>query len=512
MKVVTSQEMRCIDKITIEKYGILGIVLMENAGRYIADVCENYIVKNNAKNILIVVGKGNNGGDGVVVGRLLKNRGYNVSIVIIPKREEFKGDAKINVYIAYNIGLNIKNYDDKILNEEIEKCDFILDAIFGTGIKGEVKEPYKSIIDTINESGKYIISVDIPSGLDGDTGKVCGSAIIANETATINLYKRGLLLDKSYIYTGKISVGDISIPDIIYKNDIEIKCNMLTEKEAKELMPKRIKRSNKGTYGKLFVLAGSRGMTGAAYLCSKSAYRTGCGLVYSCIVKSAVNVIQNILPEAVCIPLEEKDGFVCNESIKNLLSQIKNGSALIVGPGLGNNEEVYDVVKNVIVNSEMPMVIDADGLNVLSRNVDILNNIKSIPVITPHPKEMERLIGIPVNEILENTVDVALDFAKKYNCVVLLKDSRTIIANPNGEFYINTRGNSSLAKGGSGDVLTGIIGSLLVQGLKPFESAVLGAYIHGVTGEKAKQIFTPYGALAGDFCDIIPKALQSILE
>ncbi len=512
MKVTTGAEMRNIDKTAIEKYGIPGIVLMENAGRCVFDICENYISKSGKSNVLIVAGKGNNGGDGFVVARLLKNKGYSVSLIVVSEKSDIKGDALTNIEIAEKIGIDIKTYKPEIFEKEIFKCDFIVDALLGTGLKGEVREPYKTVIESINKSEKYVISVDIPSGLDSDTGEILGSCVVADETVTLALPKRGLYLENSFLYTGKLTVADISMPSIIYENDMDIKGNVLTKEEAFEIMPKRIKRSNKGTYGRLFVVAGSKGMTGASYLCCKSAYRTGCGVVHSCIVNSAVSVMQSILPEAVYIPLEDMGGFVYKDSIDDVEHEMYKALAFVIGPGLGGRKQVSEFVKQILVDIDVTAVIDADGLNAIADDTDILKKMKKMPIITPHPKEMERLTGIPVKDILNNTVDVALDFAKTHNCVVLLKDSRTVIANPKGEFYINTRGSSALAKGGSGDVLSGIIGSLVSQGCDTFESAVLGAYIHGITGEIAGERFTNYGSLSGDFADIIPEALKSILE
>ena len=508
MKVANAEKIRRADKITIEGYGIPGVVLMENASQGVARVCLKELEGIKEPSVLVIAGKGNNGGDGYAAARLLKNNGVKCEIVVLGDLKEIKGDAKINLDVAHKIGIPITN-DISDIDEKIKNADIVLDAIFGTGFAGQAREPHATIIEKINKLAKKVVSVDIPSGVNADNGHTDGSCVMADVTVTFALPKLGNLLYPGAENTGRLEVIDISIPEQVI-DTLRIDTNYLTEEEAKALLPKRTPRSNKGTYGKLLILAGSEKMPGAAFLAGKSAYRTGVGLVYSGIPYHRRKVFQQLLPEAICIPLDDYEGTVYDESYDGIADIIDDMTAIAVGPGLGNGKYVKDFVERVLRNAKVPVIIDADGLNAISKNPDVLRKTSRTPVITPHPGEMSRLTGLTVKEILADPLECARKFAINYNAITVLKDARTIIAHPDGRVYINLTGNNAMAKGGSGDVLTGIISALVAEGMDSYSAACLGCYIHGKAGDMAAEDIGHYGVLARDLCEYTAKVLKSM--
>ena len=508
MKVANAEKIRRADKITIEGYGIPGVVLMENASQGVARVCLKELEGIKEPSVLVIAGKGNNGGDGYAAARLLKNNGVKCGIVVLGDLKDIKGDAKINLDVAHKIGIPITN-DISDIDEKIKNADIVLDAIFGTGFAGQAREPHATIIEKINKLAKKVVSVDIPSGVNADNGHTDGSCVMADVTVTFALPKLGNLLYPGAENTGRLEVIDISIPEQVI-DTLRIDTNYLTEEEAKALLPKRTPRSNKGTYGKLLILAGSEKMPGAAFLAGKSAYRTGVGLVYSGVPYHRRKVFQQLLPEAICIPLDDYEGTVYDESYDGIADIIDDMTAIAVGPGLGNGKYVKDFVERVLRNAKVPVIIDADGLNAISKNPDVLRKTSRTPVITPHPGEMSRLTGLTVKEILADPLECARKFAINYNAITVLKDARTIIAHPDGRVYINLTGNNAMAKGGSGDVLTGIISALVAEGMDSYSAACLGCYIHGKAGDMAAEDIGHYGVLARDLCEYTAKVLKSM--
>ncbi|MBQ2753026.1 MAG: NAD(P)H-hydrate dehydratase [Firmicutes bacterium] len=508
MKVANAEKIRRADKITIEGYGIPGIVLMENASQGVARVCLKELEGIKDPKVLVIAGKGNNGGDGYAAARLLKNNGVKCEIVVLGDLKEIKGDAKINLDVAHKINIPITN-DISNIDEKIKNADIVLDAIFGTGFAGQAREPHATIIEKINKLAKKVVSVDIPSGVNADNGHTDGSCIMADVTVTFALPKLGNLLYPGAENTGRLEVIDISIPEQVI-DTLRIDTNYLTEEEAKALLPKRRPRSNKGTYGKLLIVAGSEKMPGAAFLAGKSAYRTGVGLVYSGIVYHRRKVFQQLLPEAICLSLDDYEGTVYDESYDGIADVIDDMTAIAVGPGLGNGKYVKDFVERVLRNAKVPVIIDADGLNAISKNPDVLRKTSRTPIITPHPGEMSRLTGLAVKEILADPIECARRFAINYNTITVLKDARTIIAHPDGRVYINLTGNNAMAKGGSGDVLTGIISALVAQGMDSFNAACLGCFIHGKAGDMAAEDIGHYGVLARDLCEYTAKVIKSM--
>ncbi|MEW9095559.1 MAG: NAD(P)H-hydrate dehydratase [Clostridiaceae bacterium] len=479
MKVGTSQIMNNIDKYCIDNIGIPGIVLMENAA---IKVIKN-IPLEKFNNFVVVCGKGNNGGDGFAVCRHLYSLGKKVDIFLIGEEKNMSEDCHINYSILKNMGLRIhtiNNIEDiNNLRETLKRSHMTIDSIFGTGLNSKVKDIYSTVISVINENSSYILSIDIPSGLDSNNGKVLGNCIRANKTVTFQLYKRGFLNYEIHNLLGDLIVEDIGIPEFI-EDKFHQKEFILDKDMVKSKIRIRDKYSHKGDYGRVAIIAGSKGYTGAAYICTEGAVKSGSGLVTLCTREDILESLASKVSEAMLVSIEDEKSF--NE-------MIKKSNSIAIGPGMGNSEDTFKILVNVMQNADCPVVIDADGLNVLKNNINILKEKKSNLILTPHLGEMARLINKPIDYIKENRIEIAKDFAEKHGVVLLLKGYYTLITD--GEsLIVNSTGNSAMASGGMGDCLTGIIASLLAQGYSPLRAAALGAYIHGYCGDKlSKKMF-----------------------
>lgn len=512
MKVALSDEMRKIDLDMINEYGMPGVVLMENAGRRIVEA----IVGEGYASGLMVCGTGNNGGDGFVVARYLRNYGMNVKIFVVGDKKTIKDDALINLNICKKLGIEIKDlvydYDFVKFQAEIDKYDFIVDGIFGTGLHNEVNGIHRRVIDAINESEKYVYSIDIPSGVGGNDGKVYGEAIRADKTIALQLPKCGNLVYPGAEYNGEVIISDIGIPNCVI-NNYELKHNLINYDLIKKNFRRRIRNSHKGNYGKVNVIAGSTGMTGAALLTCQSILRTGAGLLKLFIGESLNPIIKISIPEAITVPLQEmRKGVVGIKHIPKIIEASKDVHAMAIGPGCGVSSELSEVLRQLIESVECPLVIDADGLNVLAKNISWLQKKQGEIIITPHPGELSRLSGHEVDHINENSIDVVKEFSIEHGVITVLKGASTIVALPNGEVYINTNGNPGMATGGSGDVLTGIITGLVAQGLSPKDAAITGVYLHGYTGDRVVEDIGEYGLLAGDLIESLPYVIKDLVE
>lgn len=474
MYILSTEEMKAVEKYAIEEIGVPSIVLMENAARNTAEI----IISQNPEKAVIFAGKGNNGGDGLAIARHLITNNIAVKIYFIGDRSKATKDCitNLNILEKYNTDISY-GYNGEALD-----CDIIVDALIGTGLKRKLSEEYTQIVNKINSSNCKIVAVDCPTGINSDTGEDYGMAVNADITVTFHCPKTGLMLYPAYSHAGKIFVEDIGIP-YISKSDTFILDGFN--------MPKRNPDSHKGTYGKSLVVAGCETMAGAAILNCKSAYKAGAGLVNLCTTDNVISAIHQALPEAVTTKRNNID--------------YSYGNVCAIGSGLGNNREL---VENVIKNYKQNIVIDADGLNCISENTDILNNVKNRCVITPHLREMSRLTGYDVKYIKSNLITVAKEFAQKYNTVVVLKDSHSIITDGN-KICINITGTPAMSKGGTGDCLCGVITGLIAQGISLFESACLGCYIIGKAGERAEEKFGMYSVMAGDIIDCISDVIKN---
>jgi len=498
MKIATAEIMRSIDRYCIDILGIPGIVLMENAA---LKVMKN--IRSNIKNFVIVCSSGNNGGDGFAVARHLLNRGNYVEIFSLGSEKNMSADALVNLNIIRNMGVEIikvnNNEDLEVLRESIIHCETTIDAIFGTGLSREVEGIYSLAITIINENSKYILSIDVPSGFECDSGKVLGNCIKSDKTVTFELFKKGFLGYETDSFTGEVVIEKIGIPrsvvDKFHENEYIMDIDFI-----KKLIKKRNKYSHKGDYGRTLILAGSLGFTGAAYISTQAAVRSGAGLVTLCCDSSIQNILSGKLVEAMTVSTDDE---------KRLDSLITKSNCIAIGPGLGNNNGTLMLLEKILLNSECPVVIDSDGLNVLEGNLEMLKNKKCQIVLTPHMGEMARISGFSIDEINENKIDIAKEFAKKYNVILLLKGFNTIITDGK-TLQINPTGSSAMASGGMGDCLTGIIASFISQGYDILTATCVGAYVHGYCGDKlSKKMFC---VNANHILEALPSIIKEIQD
>jgi hydroxyethylthiazole kinase-like uncharacterized protein yjeF len=523
MRLVTSSQMRNIDEKTIEVVGIPGLQLMEKAGKGVAEVAREMLGDPAGKKVIIFCGRGNNGGDGFVVGRYLAQWGAQVKFFLTAKKDEIKGDAKTNLKKAQDLKLSVH----EILNEkEIPspvEAHLIVDALFGTGFEGEITGYLKNLVERINASGIPVLSVDIPSGLHSDTGEFTGVCIKATRTVTMALPKIGHFFFPGKAISGKVSVVDIGVPPQVVEEE-NIDLNLITEDEVRRMIPHRPPDAYKGTCGRVVLIAGSTGLTGAASLASLSSLRTGAGMAVLGIPKTLNPILEEKLTEVMTKPLPDvrKKGALALRGLGEVRELLKWGDCCAIGPGLGQHFETSELVRRLVSKLQMPAVIDADGLNAIAKDTSILKECKAPLILTPHIGELSRLNGVPIPEIARDRKKYASDFVKEYNCVLVFKGATTIISEPGGQTYVNPTGNAGMATAGSGDVLTGILVGLLAQMLMlrkgedikkiMLDTACAGVFIHGLTGDLVKEEKGEMGMIAGDLMEKIPEALLRLIE
>ncbi|NLB89463.1 MAG: NAD(P)H-hydrate dehydratase [Syntrophomonadaceae bacterium] len=511
MKVVKASQMKAIDENAIKEYGIPGLVLMENAGIRTVEVIAEILGDVQGKNIVVIVGKGNNGGDGLVIARHLLNAGALVNVFMMGREEELSPDNLTNFNIIKKMTSNYHTlYGETDLDKlmlSLLSADLIVDSIYGVGFKGMLNDFDSKIVKMVNWCKAPVVAVDIPSGLDADTGKVHGEVVAALHTVTYGLPKIGLLLEPGKSYVGTLSVADISIPEPLL-NDDNLKVNLITRKAISPLIKPRLAESHKGTYGHVLVVGGSIGLTGAIVMAANAALRTGAGLVTAAVPESLLPIVQSNLVEVMTLPLAETSqatiALEAKPALENFLGKV---SVCAVGPGMGRYPEALAIIDSIIESSGVPIVIDADGLNALEKNMSILKDRQVPIVITPHPGEMARLTGKTIAEIQADRLNIATEFAQEWGITVVLKGNNTIIATASGEAYININGNPGMATGGSGDVLCGMIAGLIAQGLNPVEAAYTGVFLHGAAGDRVAEEKGQRGLIAGDLINAIPDIL-----
>lgn len=487
-----------IDDLSINSYGIPSLVLMERAA---LSVCReiNALSKfhESKDRIIIVTGTGNNGADGLAIARILREYGIFAKVYAVGNKEKCSREFKVQQDILRKIDIHI-NWINDINDFNIDPRDFIIDSIFGIGLKREITGLYKEVIDRINESSAFVVSVDMPSGLSSENGCVLGCGIRADITVTFGYEKSGLYLCDGRDYSGKVickNVGFVDKAIDIVKERRQDNVLMALEDVDIGGIPKRKNSSNKGTYKNVVIIAGSKKMSGAAYLSGEAAYRCGSGIVKLFSHNNNLLLLKEKLPEAIVSDYDEV--IVGDKDI------------VVIGPGLSTDEMAVKLVSKVL-DSCNNIVIDADGLNVISRHRELLEKLNENVIITPHIKEMSCLTGYDVKYIKENIVKVSKEFAKKYKCVTVIKDSTTVISDSNGNTYINLSGNSGMSTGGSGDVLSGIVGGMLSQGLTGVYAAAMAVYIHGLAGNIAKDDKTMYGLIASDIAGAIPEVFKRV--
>lgn len=514
MKIITAQQMYELEERANKEYSITQVQLMENAGRGVAQWIDRFVEeKSIPKEVLIICGGGNNAGDGFVGARYLQDMGFRVSVICLVKEDELKGPAKINYNKLKRIKkLSIYKAFNKIQLERLgyifKDTPLILDCILGTGIKGEVKGFFREVIEYINSLSKKVISVDIPSGMDANTGN--GLCIKANATLTMGLPKVGLLKPGIEDTVGYLHIIDIGLPQELVK---EVKSNLeyIHPQDFSGLVPRRLLSSHKGNFGHVLVLAGSPQYTGAAALCAMGALRSGAGLVTLGVPRGLQEVYQIKLTESMTLALPEtEEGTLSEDAYPYIMKFIENVDSVALGPGISKHPSTIKLVKKIISGSPKPLVIDADGVNAIAEELLVLRKAKAPLILTPHPGEMARLLHTSIKSVQMDRWKITRELADKYGITIVLKGFHSIVAGDDKKIYINSSGNPGMASGGMGDVLTGIIAGLLAQGFRVIDSVRLGVYIHGASGDLVASEKGEWGILASDLLGKLPFVMNRV--
>ncbi len=508
---LNSFQMKEIDTFTIEQIGIPSCVLMEKAA--MAVVAHVKKVCSKESKIIAVCGYGNNGGDGIAVARMLHMEGYFVDIIMVGEERRATKETKQQLKIAENLGVSI------LQKVQLTEYTIIIDAIFGIGLTREITGVFKKIIEEINEAKKTVVSVDIPSGVSADNGTIMGVAVKADITVTFGWEKIGCLVFPGAEYAGTVHIEEIGFAT---RGNTELSSRFYFEKKPKDLFPVRKQDSNKGTYGKVLIIAGSKNMFGAAYFSAKAAYRMGAGLVRIVTARENREILQSQLPEAILTTYETKENVLLEQDEKTIKEAISWASVILLGPGLGRSAISTSLVKITITQTSVPLVVDADGLNIISDMIsaqvpdktDVEGRITYLAqllpkgtIITPHKKELSVLTGIPFENLVNCLIDSSVSCTYNNEIIYVKKDARTIVSFGTLD-YINVTGNDGMSTAGSGDVLAGMIVGLLAQGTVPFISAILGVYLHGLSGDIASEQKGTRSMIASDILEMIPEALK----
>ncbi len=508
MQLYSASEMVAVDRHAIDVLGMPGVVLMENAGRACAHLLADKLHHCFPGPVLVVAGKGNNGGDGYVVARTLADRGWQVITLVLAAPEDISGDAAVMLKVLEQCDQDIVFAADARQLQQAFAAQtpaLIVDAVFGTGLKADVQGLPAEAIELVNQAAAPVVAIDIPSGIDASTGRVCGCVVKADLTVSFDHAKIGHISQPGARYIGNLEVVDIGIPLGKRPAEVTPRAWMIDITAARGLLPVRPAFGHKGHFGHLLVVAGSTGKTGAAALSGDAAVRSGCGLVTVAVPASLHGIMEIKLTEAMTLPLSDEGGCLCFAAYAQIVRQADSCQALALGPGLGQSDDLRRLVRELVCSVQQPVIVDADGLNLLAGQLECLVERRGNPLIlTPHPGEMARLTGLSVAEIEADRYRVARDFACRYQVVLLLKGARTLVAAPDGRVHIHITGNSGLSSGGSGDVLTGIIGGLLAQGLGPFAAASLAAWWHGRAAEQIAAHHGPAGMAASDLIRQLP--------
>jgi len=508
--VVTAAEMAEMDRYSIEVLGIPGIVLMENAGLDCVVAAEDLLGDPKGKRVVFFCGKGNNGGDGYVVARHLHNHGAQVEVYLVGEKAQVRGDARTNLHILEQMGIGVRPIATGEHLLGIPKgAHLVVDALLGTGVQGPVTGLLADVIEFINRYGAPVLSIDLPTGMNTDVGSIDGPCVRATVTVTMGELKRGLLFSPGREHAGRVRVADISMPPLV-RERVSVETFLVERNDVAQRLPKRPPDAHKTQCGKVFILAGSLGMTGAAALTSESTLRAGTGLVYLGIPRSLNDILEEKVTEVITKPLPETpEGSLSLEAETPIAEFVDWADVVALGPGLTTHPQTKLLVEHIVSKIEKPMVLDADGINALARKAGAVKQCRAPMVLTPHPGEVSRLVGLPIEAICANPIEVARQIAADLGKVLVLKGGPTVIAEPDGRVYINPTGNAGMATAGAGDVLTGAIAGLMAQGLSPRDAAIVGVYVHGLAGDLAAQAKGRLGMIAGDILAHLPAAFQS---
>ncbi len=505
MKILMAEQMKNIDRRATERFGIPSILLMENAAVAVVDaIFEHYA---DCERVSIFCGTGSNGGDGLAVARHLENRGVVPAVFIIGDRRKFAGDAATNLTICERLAIPMYDISDTdslaTALVHASDADVVVDAVFGTGLNRAPEGTYAEAIRSMNEMGLPIVAVDVPSGANASSAEPFEPCIQAAVTVTFAAPKICHVFEPAAVQCGEVIVADVSIPDAAIQDEA-VTLALTTPADVRPHITARLASTHKGTYGHVGIVAGSPGRTGAAVMCARGAIRTGAGLVTVATDPASAAVVNAGSVESMTFPIETA------WSRPEVTTFLEGKDAVLVGPGLRDDEESYAFVRDVINGVEQPLVIDASGLNAFAGRAKEINPRSRPRVITPHPGEMARLLGMSSNDVVAARIDVARQAAQLCNCIVVLKGHQTLIADPEGHVNVNPTGNPGMASGGMGDVLGGMIAALLARGADPFDAACAAAYLHGFAGDLLKEEMGDTGLAAMDLAERIPTAIQRL--
>lgn len=515
-KIITGTQMQELDRRTIGEAHIPARVLMDRAGSGLVAALEQTFGSTQGKRVIILCGKGNNGGDGFVAARLLHRRRTQVQVLMMSPASELSRDAAVmyRQFVRTAGKSAVHLYTSKsLVSSLLRESDLIIDALLGTGLSSDVTAHYADAIDCINEAGRPVVAADLPSGLHADTGAILGRAVRASLTVTFGLPKLGLYQSHGVDLSGSVSLIDIGIPQA-YIEAVTSHTTLITPASVRAVLPARRPASHKGTFGHAGIIAGSVGKTGAAAMAAKAALRIGTGLVTVAVPAGVNDVLESKLLEAMTIPMPDTKARTFSRSaLDRLKTFITTRTAVAIGPGLSTHPETVELVQALMKDLDRPAVLDADALNALAGRASVLTACKTPPILTPHPGEMARLeANATPQSINADRIGTAVRFARERGTFVVLKGARTVVARPDGAAAICPTGNPGMATAGTGDVLTGMIVGLLAQGLAPWEAACAGTYLHGYAGDLAAADKGPAGLIAGDVIEQIPYALKTVQQ
>ncbi len=523
MRLATAEQMKRMDDRAIHGRGIPSTLLMERAARGILEAALSLVeelgqkdrtehLPGTVKRAAVFSGPGNNGGDGVAVARLLRREGWQVRAFLVGAREKMSPDCQEMERRLQEAGGELEDYrpDSEDQRAFVLGADVTIDALFGVGLNSPLRGPGSSAVCLMNESPAPVVSADIPSGIEADTGRVLGDAVQAAVTVTFSMGKPGLFVGKGALHAGKVVVHDIGIlPELFQEETFSVET--VTGDMVRSWLPARPADGHKGTFGKVYALAGSVGYTGAPVLAARAAARTGAGLVYLDVAEDIYPIVapkcDEVIPRP--IPLPAREGAMSMEVLGEVLEHIRQCDAGLVGPGFYESVETADLLFGILEHTTCPLVVDAGGLNLVAAHIDILDTRDAPLVLTPHDGEFARLGGDLSDG---DRLTAARRFAREHGCILVLKGHNTITAHPDGRAMINTTGNSGMAKGGSGDVLSGMILALLGRGIEPFRAAAAGVYLHGLAGDLCAKDLGEWGMLPSDMIERIPRAIQIVTQ
>ncbi|HEY5996098.1 MAG TPA: NAD(P)H-hydrate dehydratase [Candidatus Deferrimicrobiaceae bacterium] len=519
MKIVTAHQMAELDRVSIEEYGIPSVALMENAGRACTDrillILDDKGLSPQESSIAVVCGRGNNGGDGIVIARNLHNRGAYVELFLLDEEDNLSADGRLQLEILKKMDVEYRVIRDsegvEDLRNYLEEVHLCIDAILGTGLTKPLSGLIREVVEVINLSMATVFAVDIPSGIDATTGRILGEAIRADFTGTFGLLKVGQVLLPGSIHCGETDVYDIGIPSRAVF-DADIKTEALDERVVKSMLSIRPPDFHKGDAGRVYILGGSPGMTGAPCLAGRAALRMGAGLITVVVPDSLRPIVEAKLMEVMSIGVPDNGtGYFSAESLPRIVEAMSRADVVVIGPGMGTFPDAKTFMADLIPLIRVPFIVDADGLNALEGDLGILRTAKAPCIVTPHPGEMSRLTGESIDAIEASRISAARHLAEEQNVTVILKGARTVIATPMGDIFINTTGNPYMASGGMGDTLGGMIAALASQGLSPNDAACAGVYLHGKSADILVRHHPMSPVSATDVIENIYEALQNTL-